>query len=67
MVLHDTRLLGQTPLNYTHFRVVTEHTPLRFAIEAVAAIGAATPIDHLHIFCHGLESHLIPAAARLDS
>jgi hypothetical protein len=57
MLLHDARVHGNTPLNYTHFRVVDEHTPLRFAIDAVARIGAAAPIDHLHVICHGLESH----------
>ncbi|HSV22071.1 MAG TPA: hypothetical protein VLJ17_03485 [Xanthobacteraceae bacterium] len=57
MIVHDTRLKGQTPLNYNYVLVVNQTKSIHHILSVVANCARRQrKLSLLHIFCHGYEA-----------
>ena len=58
MIVHDTRLKGQAPLNYNYVLVVNETKSIKHILLTVAnSARRQRKLSLLHIFCHGYEAN----------
>src|SRR5215468_8119223 len=58
MIVHDTRLKGQTPLNYNYVLVVNQTKSIKHILLTVASFARRhRKLSLLHIFCHGYETN----------
>jgi hypothetical protein len=58
MIVHDTRLQGQTPLNYSYVLIINQTKSINHIVSVVANCARRQrKLSLLHIFCHGYEAN----------